>query len=64
MPGSSLPGNCSPCQEEGGGGEVNGGDSGIVLSGLQLGKPFLSLDTYVNSSHVWELPSHQPGWLE
>ena len=27
-------------------------------------QPFLLLSTYVDIAHVWELPSHQPGWLE
>ena len=30
-----------------------------------LGIPsLLLLGTYVDNAHVWELPSHQPGWLE
>ena len=40
---------------------------GATLQQLRLvgGLAFLLLlGTYVDNTHVWELPSHQPGWLE
>ena len=41
----------------------DGSDTAAVLPGLKLGIPFFCL-VLTDNTHVWELPSHEPGWLE
>ena len=45
----------------GGGGGI-GDDTAAVLPGSKLSNRFFY--TYVDTLHVWDQPSNQPGWLE